>query len=74
MNPSIEVAINNSINLNTTVAYFLEEKEKADLFKNSAMLQRLKELDKMQKEVKNHILHILDGFIKSVKLKNIAAL
>jgi len=28
----------------------------------------------MDNEDKNHILHVLDGFIKLVKLKNIAAL
>ncbi len=28
----------------------------------------------MEKEDKSHILYVLDGFIKSVKLKNIAAL
>jgi len=38
------------------------------------MLKRLNDIAKMEKEDKNHILHVLDGFIKSVKLKNIAAL
>lgn len=60
--------------LNTTVGYLLEEMGKADLFKVPVMLQRLAELDKMDSTKKSHILHVLDGFIKSVKLKNIAAL
>ena len=60
--------------LTTTVGYLLGEKEKADLFKAPVMLQRLAELDKMQSDDKNHILHVLDGFIKSVKLKNIVTL
>lgn len=38
------------------------------------MLKRLNEIEKMDKEDKNHILYAIDAFIKSVKLKNIAAL
>ncbi len=68
------VAKKNSNNLNTTVGYLLGETDKADLFKDPVMLQRLAELDKMDGTEKSHILHVLDGFIKSVKLRNIAAL
>lgn len=60
--------------LETTVGYLLGETEKADLFKDPVMFQRLVELDKMENSEKSHILHVLDGFIKSVKLKNIATL
>ena len=74
MTPSIEVAKNISGFLNTTVGYLLGETDKADLFKDPVMLQRLSELDKMEATEKTHILHVLDGFIKSVKFKNIAAL
>lgn len=74
MTPSIEVAKNISNHLNNTVGYLLGETDKADLFKGPVMLQRLSELEDMQTEDKSHILHVLDGFIKSVKLKNIAAL
>jgi transcriptional regulator with XRE-family HTH domain len=74
MTPSIDVAKNISNHLNTTVGYLLGETDKADLFKDPVMLQRLAELDKMENTEKSHILHVLDGFIKSVKLKNIAAL
>ena len=38
------------------------------------MLKRLNEIEKMYNEDKGSILKVLDGFIKSVKLKNIAAL
>jgi hypothetical protein len=38
------------------------------------MLKRLNDIAKMEKEGKNHILYAIDGLIKSVKLKNIAAL
>ncbi|MFV0506790.1 MAG: helix-turn-helix domain-containing protein [Bacteroidales bacterium] len=74
MTPSIEVAKKIAGFLDTTVGYLLGETEKADLFKDPVMLQRLVELDKMENSEKSHILHVLDGFIKSVKLKNIAAL
>ncbi len=48
--------------------------QKPDLFKNPDMLKRLNEIDKMEKEDKNHILYAIDALIKSVKFKNIAAL
>ncbi len=38
------------------------------------MLKRLNEIEKMDSEDKGHILSVVDGFIKSIKLKNIAAL
>ena len=59
--------------LDTTVGYLLGKSEDRDLLKDPAMLKRLNEIEKMDKD-KTHILHVLDGFIKSVKLKNIAAL
>jgi len=74
MTPIIDVAKNISNHLNTTVGYLLGETDKADLFKDPVILQRLAELDKMESTEKSHILHVLDGFIKSVKLKNIGNL
>lgn len=74
MTPSVEVAKNIATFLNTTVGYLLGENDNADLFKDPAMLNRLVELQNMENSDKSHILHVLDGFIKSVKLKNIAAL
>ena len=72
--PTIDVIIAIAKALNTTVSYLLGENADADLFKDPVMLQRLSDLDKMESNDKSHILHVLDGFIKSVKLKNIAAL
>jgi hypothetical protein len=74
MNPSIDVTKNISNHLNTTVNYLHSETDKTDSFKDSIILQRLSEIKKMESTEKSHILKILDGFIKSVKLKNIAAL
>lgn len=38
------------------------------------MPKRFNEIEKMDNEDKGSILKVLDGFIKSVRLKNIAAL
>lgn len=74
MTPSVEAAKKIAKILNTTVGYLLSETEQEDLFKNPDMLKRLNEIDKMEKEDKNHILYAIDALIKSVKFKNIAAL
>ncbi|MBN1116768.1 MAG: hypothetical protein JXA77_06170 [Bacteroidales bacterium] len=72
--PTIDVVVRLAKILDTTVGYLLGESEDKDLLKDPAMLKRLNEIEKMDNEDKSHILHVLDGFIKSVKLKNIAAL
>jgi len=74
MTPSIEAAKKVAELLDTTVGYLLGETDDADLLKDPAMLQRLNEIDRMGEQDKSHILHVLDGFIKSVRLKDIAAL
>jgi transcriptional regulator with XRE-family HTH domain len=70
----VEVAKNIAGFLDTTVGYLLGEAENADLFKDPAMLQRLSDLEKLDDKNKSHILSVLDGFLQSVKIKNIAAL
>lgn len=72
--PTIDVVKRLANILDTTVGYLLGETEDRNLLKDPAMLKRLNEIEKMDLEDKKHILHVLDGFIKSVKLKNIAAL
>ncbi len=74
MTPSIDAARKIAKILNTTVGYLLGETEQENLFKDPDMLKRLNEIEKMEPEEKNNILSVIDGFIKSVKLKNIAAL
>ena len=44
------------------------------ILKDPEMLKRLNEIEKMDDTDKGHILSVIDGFIKSIKLKNIAAL
>lgn len=72
--PTIDVVKRLANILDTTVGYLLGESEDRNLLKDPAMLKRLNEIEKMDKDDKTHILYVLDGFIKSVKLKNIAAL
>ena len=74
MTPSVEVAKKIAGFLGTTVGYLLGETEKADLFKDPAMLKRLSDLEKLDEKNKSHILSVLDGFLQSVKIENIAAL
>lgn len=74
MTPSVDAAKKLAKILNTTVGYLLGETDKADLFKDPEMLKRLNEIEKMDDTDKGHILSVIDGFIKSIKLKNIAAL
>lgn len=74
MTPSIDAARKLAKILNTTVGYLLGETEQEDILKDPDMLKRLNEIEKMNQEDKGHILSVVDGFIKSIKLKNIAAL
>jgi transcriptional regulator with XRE-family HTH domain len=73
MTPSIEAARKIAKILGTTVGYLLDETEQGNLFKDPDMLKRLNEIKKMEKDDKNNILYAIDGLIKSIKLKNIAA-
>ena len=74
MLPSIEAAKKIAKLLDTTVGYLLGETDEENILKDPEMLKRLNEIEKMDNEDKRSILKVLDGFIKSVKLKNIAAL
>jgi transcriptional regulator with XRE-family HTH domain len=73
MTPSIDAARKIAKFLDTTVGYLLGETEQEDLFKNPEMHKRLSEIEKMEAADKGHILSVIDGFIKSIKLKNIVA-
>ena len=74
MIPSIEAAKKIAKLVSTTVGYLLGETDEENILKDPEMLKRLNEIEKMDSEDKGRILKVLDGFIKSVKLKNIAAL
>ncbi len=72
--PTIDVVKKLANILDTTVGYLLGETKDRDLLKDPAMLKRLNEIKQMNEEDKSHILHVIDGFINSVKFKNIATL
>jgi len=74
MTPSVDAAKKIAKTVNTTVGYLLGGTDQEDLFKDPEMLKRLNEIEKMDNENKTHILSVVDGFIKSIKFKNIAAL
>lgn len=74
MQPSIEAAKKIAKLVDTTVGYLLSESEQENVLKDPDMLKRLTEIEKMEDTDKGHILSVIDGFIKSIKLKNIAAL
>ena len=73
MQPSIEAAKKIAKLVDTTVGYLLSESEQENVLKDPDMLKRLTEIEKMEETDKGHILSVIDGFIKSIKLKNIAA-
>ena len=74
MQPSIEAAKKIAKLVDTTIGYLLSESEQENVLKDPDMLKRLTEIEKMEEADKGHILSVIDGFIKSIKLKNIAAL
>ncbi|MFA6401704.1 MAG: hypothetical protein WCX31_08780 [Salinivirgaceae bacterium] len=56
------------------MGYLLSESEQENVLKDPDMPKRLTEIEKIVDTDKVHILSVIDGFIKSIKLKNIAAL
>jgi transcriptional regulator with XRE-family HTH domain len=74
MQPSIEAAKKIAKLVGTTVGYLLGETDEENILKDPEMLKRLNEIEKMEETDKGHILSVIDGFIKSIKIKNIAAL
>ena len=74
MQPSIEAAKKIAKLVGTTVGYLLGETDEENILKAPEMLKRLNEIEKMEEADKGHILSVIDGFIKFIKIKNIAAL
>jgi len=72
--PSIDVVKKIANILDTTVGYLLGESQDKNLLKDPTMLKRLNEISSFNDYDKEHILYTIDGLIKSVKIKNIAAL
>lgn len=69
MQPSIKVAQTLANLLNTSVGYLLGENEEADLFKNPKMLDRLKAINKLTENEKEHIYITIDALIRDFNAK-----
>jgi len=72
--PSIDVVKKIADVLNTTVSYLLSETENQMALKDPSMLNRINDIMGLPKEDKEHIIYTIDAMLKSVKLRNIAAL
>ncbi len=70
--PSIDVAAKIADALGVTIDYLVKDGDYDQIDKET--LGRLKEIQKLDEETKGHIFATIDAFIKSVKIKNIAAL
>lgn len=67
--PSIDAVKRLAEVLNTTIAYLLGEAENDELFKDPEMLRRLKDINDLSEEDKNHILFNLDAVLRDVKTR-----
>ena len=69
--PSIDAVRKLAAILETTAAYLIGEADTNELFKDPAMMQRLKDINALPNDDKKGILYALDGLIRSAKLKTI---
>lgn len=67
--PSIEVATKIADALGVTLDYLVKDGEYEEVDKET--LKRLKDIQKMSPENKNHVFALLDAFIKQTKLQSI---
>lgn len=67
--PSIEVATKIANALGVTLDYLVKDGEYEEVDKET--LKRLKDIQKMSPENKNHVFALLDAFIKQTKLQAI---
>lgn len=67
--PSIEVAAKIAEALDVTLDYLVKDGEYQEVDKET--LKRLKDIQKMSTEDKNHVFALLDAFIKQTKLQGI---
>ena len=67
--PSIEVATKIADALGVTLDYLVKDGAYEQIDKET--LQRLRDIQKLSKESKNHVFALLDAFIKQSKLKAI---
>lgn len=69
VNPSIDAVRRLAELLDTTVAYLVGEADTNELFKNSDMLRRLKDISQLPKQDKEAILYNLDALLRDAKTR-----
>ena len=67
--PSIDVVKKLASILGTTAAYLLGETDSDELFKDPAMLQRLKEINAMPEEDRKCVLYNLDAVLRDYRAR-----
>lgn len=67
--PTIDVVMRIAKILDTTVGYLLGEIEESDLFKDPAMLKRLKEINQLSEEEKKCVLFNIDAVLRDSKTR-----
>ena len=69
VNPSIDAVKRLAELLETTVAYLVGEADTNELFKNSDMLRRLKDISILPEQDKQAILYNLDALLRDAKTR-----
>jgi transcriptional regulator with XRE-family HTH domain len=69
VNPSIDAVKRLAELLDTTVAYLVGEADTNELFKNSDMLRRLKDISQLPEQDKQAILYNLDALLRDAKTR-----
>jgi len=69
VNPSIDAVKRLAELLNTTVAYLAGETDTNELFKNSDMLRRLKDINELPEKDREAILYNLDALLRDAKTR-----
>jgi transcriptional regulator with XRE-family HTH domain len=69
VNPSIDAVKRLAELLDTTVAYLVGEADTDELFKNSDMLRRLKDISQLPEQDKQAILYNLDALLRDAKTR-----
>lgn len=67
--PTIDVVKNIASVLGTTVGYLLGEVEEENLLKDPTMLRRLADIERLPQEARNHVLALMDAFLRDAQAK-----
>lgn len=70
MKPSIEVAAKLAKIFNVTLDYLVDDSNSLSMIRNSDMLKRFEEIEKMPDTDKQHILYTIDALIRDAHTRN----